>query len=267
MQCLHSIPRAIVALLLVSSASHCLAGTHSLFFYFVRSWSPSFCKLDYSADRGGACQTASNRFTIHGLWLTCSNGAWPDEARCSGSPYNASAVSQLVPTLDDQWPSYGDKGNKAFWEHEWTCHGVCANVADEALTSQAAFFQRVLQLDRLKTLNVLTQRLQLDSEVKTSDLLEQATQLLGAVPILTCYYRGNTAYLNSIMTCLRNDLSLEDCGDSYESCDTETLTVPSWNPAINEADDSKQVHYLQRSLLKSDSRGCAVSQQKCILPG
>lgn len=36
MQCLHSIPRAIVALLLVSSASHCLAGTHSLFFYFVR---------------------------------------------------------------------------------------------------------------------------------------------------------------------------------------------------------------------------------------
>lgn len=51
-------------------------------------------------------------------------------------------------------------------------------------------------------MQVLTQRLQLDSEVKTSDLLEQATQLLGAVPILTCYYRGNTAYLNSVSTLL-----------------------------------------------------------------
>ena len=73
---------------------------------YCRSWSPTFCLYDYSADQG-ACGNATNRFTIHGLWLTCSNGGWPDERDCSNSPYDPSAISDLVPALNEQWPSYG----------------------------------------------------------------------------------------------------------------------------------------------------------------
>ena len=47
-----------------------------------------------------------------------------------------------------------DKGNEAFWQHEWECHGICAGVEDSALTSESGFFGTVLQLDSQYPLNV-----------------------------------------------------------------------------------------------------------------
>ena len=73
-----------------------------------RSWSPTFCATSRSADPG-ACAEATERFTIHGLWLTCNNGGWPDEAECPGSAYSAPGA-ELTSTLNSQWPSYGGEG-------------------------------------------------------------------------------------------------------------------------------------------------------------
>ena len=47
-----------------------------------------------------------------------------------------------------------DKGNEAFWQHEWECHGVCAGVEDGALSTEQGFFDSVLQLDQLYPLAV-----------------------------------------------------------------------------------------------------------------
>ncbi|KAK9801891.1 hypothetical protein WJX73_007710 [Symbiochloris irregularis] len=242
----------------------------STFFYFTRSWSASFCLLDRSADQP-ACSKASDRFTIHGLWLSCSNGGWPDEDSCPGDSYDSSTVSSLQPALQQQWPSYGDKGNDAFWNHEWTCHGICAGLVDRNLSTQADFFQTVLGLDSQYSLDALAQQLQttLDQAMPTADLVHQATGILGAAPILTCYYRHGTAYLNSVMSCFSDDLTLVDCQPSRESCGTSRVVVPSINGgahAHNVSGSSTQRSSHHRTL-KSDSRGCAVSQISCSLPG
>lgn len=50
--------------------------------------------------------------------------------------------------------AHADKGNQAFWEHEWDCHGKCAGVEDGALQTQAAFFSTVLGLDQRYPLDV-----------------------------------------------------------------------------------------------------------------
>ena len=47
-----------------------------------------------------------------------------------------------------------DKGNAAFWEHEWDCHGVCAGVEDTDLSTEEGFFNSVLQLDQQYPLTV-----------------------------------------------------------------------------------------------------------------
>ena len=47
-------------------------------------------------------------------------------------------------------------------------------------------------------MQVLAEQLQLDSEIDTSDLVSKATSLLGAKPIVTCFYRHGKAYLDSV---------------------------------------------------------------------
>lgn len=69
--------------------------------------------------------------------------------------------------------------------------------------------------------------------------------------------------LLQVMSCLRNDLSLEDCQPSAESCDADTLIVPSWN-AMRLMSASRE--HVQQGRLQSDSQGCAISPLTCILP-
>ena len=53
-----------------------------------------------------------------------------------------------------QRPGCADKGNQAFWKHEWTCHGICAGIETRELASEEGFFSNVLQLDSQYPLNV-----------------------------------------------------------------------------------------------------------------
>ena len=77
-----------------------------------------------------------------------------------------------------------------------------------------------------------------------------------------------------VMSCVRDDMKLQNCQPSQESCHMDTLTVPGLNAFVSAQADMPR-HLLQstsfkmgqRSLLRGDSQGCAISQPKCNLPG
>ena len=64
-------------------------------YIFARSWIPSFCTFN----KQDICSNYSNinKFIIHGLWSTYSNGSWPQY--CSNKEYNKEAFKMILPDL------------------------------------------------------------------------------------------------------------------------------------------------------------------------
>merc|ERR1712216_947602 len=72
----------------------------------------------------------SSEYTLHGLWPNfCNKG--------SDKPFDESAISNLLPTMKKEWlscPEYGGD-NDSFWSHEWSKHGTCSGLEEEAFFS------------------------------------------------------------------------------------------------------------------------------------
>lgn len=90
-------------------------------YIFSRSWVPSFCKFN----KQDICSNYSNinKFIIHGLWPTYSNGSWPQY--CSNEEYNKEAFIMILPDMISQW-SDNIQNDIKLWTHEWEKHGTCS---------------------------------------------------------------------------------------------------------------------------------------------
>lgn len=108
-----------------SHSSGC-EGTDFDFFVLAVQWPGSW----------GASPPADGGMTLHGLWPSrTASSSYPCE--CTQVPFQQSEVPAEASTL---W--YSNKGdNTAFWTHEWSKHGTCANLGD-----QQAYMQDALQL-------------------------------------------------------------------------------------------------------------------------
>lgn len=111
------------------------------YMHLVQEWPGSFC----DGKRGCVWPKfppQQDGFLLHGLWPEFLNGSWPQFCD-SSSPYNASAIKDLLPELHKYWPSLVSPDQDSFWAHEWNKHGTCC----EKLTPREhVYFQLVLLL-------------------------------------------------------------------------------------------------------------------------
>ena len=105
--------------------------------------------------RQACCQMASDMllctcappcrtdFTIHGLWPDYDDGSYP--SFCSSTRFNPSMVSDLLPDLKAEWPTYAARGGATFWKHEYEKHGTCATAT---FPDEHEYFAGVLALNQ-----------------------------------------------------------------------------------------------------------------------
>lgn len=86
-------------------------------------------------------------FTIHGLWPQRSDGGWPEYCD-PNNKFTTLKILDLLPRMLREWPSWAGP-NAAFWAHEWSRHGACAQGV---VGGERAFFKAVLDLH--KSLNI-----------------------------------------------------------------------------------------------------------------
>lgn len=90
--------------------------------------------------------------SIHGLWPdpenTCTN--------CPGEKFSTSKLSSS--TLSDMkkyWPTCQSGSNESFWDHEWSKHGTCTGMSQDAYFSKAiALFKSYNSKCNNKTCNL-----------------------------------------------------------------------------------------------------------------
>ncbi|CAL5396274.1 unnamed protein product [Camellia sinensis] len=112
------------------------------FFYFVQQWPGSYCDTKQSCCYPTTGKPAAD-FGIHGLWPNYNDGSYP--SNCDpNSPYDQSAISDLISRMQDNWPTLacpsGD--GSTFWSHEWDKHGTCS----ESVLDQHSYFKSALNL-------------------------------------------------------------------------------------------------------------------------
>ncbi|XP_028073371.1 extracellular ribonuclease LE-like isoform X2 [Camellia sinensis] len=112
------------------------------FFYFVQQWPGSYCDRKQSCCYPTTGKPAAD-FGIHGLWPNYNDGSYP--SNCDpNSPYDQSAISDLISRMQDSWPTLacpsGD--GSTFWSHEWDKHGTCS----ESVLDQHSYFKSALNL-------------------------------------------------------------------------------------------------------------------------
>jgi ribonuclease T2 len=112
--------------------------------HLVQEWPGSFC------DTKKGClwpkDEPTTGFLLHGLWPEFFNGSWPEYCDAS-SPFNMTALSDLVDDLHTYWPSLVAPDQSAFWAHEWTRHGTCMEpYFKTSLAPEHDYFALVLKL-------------------------------------------------------------------------------------------------------------------------
>jgi ribonuclease I len=113
----------ILALLLISIYSFNLRKAKQSYDSYVMAvqWSNGYCQVNSCGDRAAHVET--NTLTIHGLWPSLKNGKRLNP--CTSGVKIKDDGSELFKRMKQYWPSFSNKGNEAFWEHEYNKHGFC----------------------------------------------------------------------------------------------------------------------------------------------
>lgn len=110
------------------------------YLHLVQEWPGSFCDTKRGCLWPGVQPVTG--WLLHGLWPEFNNGSWPEYCD-KDAPFNMSAIEDMLPELQEYWPSLVSPDQESFWNHEWTRHGTCA----EKLTpTEHAYFRLVLNL-------------------------------------------------------------------------------------------------------------------------
>jgi len=104
-------------------------------------WTAEYCYGQYAYFPG--CNDPEEywktHFTIHGLWPQYSTGGYP--ASCTTEPFDPAVIDVVgYDRMITYWPNVevaeGDPDYDQFWEHEWTKHGTCSGLSQEAYFNQ-----------------------------------------------------------------------------------------------------------------------------------
>lgn len=101
------------------------------------SHQPEFC-YQHSREGFPGCQHPTDyiktHLTIHGLWPEYKDGTWP--SMCTRERLDPKVVTELKEGLEMYWPnvkeSETDPNHDEFWSHEWSKHGTCSGLSQEA---------------------------------------------------------------------------------------------------------------------------------------
>ena len=85
-----------------------------------------------------------HRWALHGMWPERGPGDWP---QWCARGFNESALADLQPTLDQDWPL-------TLHEHEWSRHGSCSGLGEHAYFALALEAYRRYDLNALNATHV-----------------------------------------------------------------------------------------------------------------
>lgn len=197
------------------------------YYVFAYSWQPEYC---YGKTSYPGCTSPdpswNTNFTVHGLWPQYSSSGYP--STCTTEAYNSSSATDVG--WDDMvlyWPDveYSETSSSytSFWEHEWTKHGTCTGL------SQDAYFQAALNLIKAfgtpasvtnavgKTVSADTVRNEMGGATYVSLQCTSGSYLSGAY---TCWGQSNG--IPTTQQVCASDVQKED------TCTSSTLTVESF---------------------------------------
>eukprot|EP01111_Echinosteliopsis_oligospora_P002312 TRINITY_DN133_c0_g1_i1.p1 TRINITY_DN133_c0_g1~~TRINITY_DN133_c0_g1_i1.p1 ORF type:complete len:200 (-),score=45.31 TRINITY_DN133_c0_g1_i1:42-641(-) len=159
----------------------------------------------------------STSFTIHGLWPQRNDGSYP--SYCPGQAWNENDIKSLLPVMDEVWVS-DDGPNSDFWSHEWTKHGTCSTLKEEA------FFQTAISLyPKFNIMESLREaKITPNGNTYTKTQVESAVEKgTGFQPTLHC----NTTSLLEVAMCISKSYSAMNCpsdtGDYFVCPDSFTF--------------------------------------------
>lgn len=102
------------------------------YYVLALSWSPAFCTgaAGQQAGKAEQCHKALG-FVVHGLWPQFNNGKWPHDCKLKGRKEVPAELAALVLNTELPMPP----GDPALLSHEWTKHGTCSGLDQQAYFS------------------------------------------------------------------------------------------------------------------------------------
>ncbi|RWS16689.1 Rh-related protein-like protein, partial [Dinothrombium tinctorium] len=179
---------------------HCNCPESFDLFVFALNWIPGFC-----ASSRQPTLKPFEKFTIHGLWPSFEDST-RDPPRQQITQLNLNEISPIVHELEQKWPSVViSKGNKWFWNYEWTKHGTAAASVAET-RGQLNYFKKAIELyDSLAVILWLDSAGIIPSNITFYDLSKVIDAVEGNFGYKTrfrCYYTSmDTSYLIEIKFC------------------------------------------------------------------
>nr|AEM42996.1 S-RNase [Siraitia grosvenorii] len=184
----------------------------------VMQWQPATCSA--SNKPYPICyQNPDNRYSIHGVWPSLYSGA---ATQCSGSPFNANAISILQPGISEIWPNIINGNNLWLWGHEWDKHGTCT---EEILFDQDRYFSFAMDTYIDYNLLVLLGNSQItpNGQIYSRDQVYAAIRAkTGKTPAVRCNYNRWTGeqQMHEVSLCYNHDASaVVDCPLNANKCD------------------------------------------------
>lgn len=110
-----------------------------IYFDFVRQWGPNCCYQSHCREIPKEIRS----WTIHGLWPSYNASSYPFDCEGKSCRFDESAVTDLLPQLDVEWPSDQKGGDVSFWTHEYCKHGTCCK---DILPKEHDYFSHALAL-------------------------------------------------------------------------------------------------------------------------
>ncbi|KAK3597641.1 hypothetical protein CHS0354_040006 [Potamilus streckersoni] len=157
-------------------------------FVFSEQWPPATCIKGRQEKKTCKMPLVYNYWTIHGLWPCSSSGDNPKY--CPGPSFNFSQISNLTEELISYWPDIYDKRSiQGLWNHEWTCHGTCAQTIP-ATKNERRYFKKNLELiKKFNITSILSNHNVSPSEgnpYSPTIILDILKKDLGHAPLLIC---------------------------------------------------------------------------------
>ena len=194
-------------------------------------WPAELCETEASTqDCKSPNSYWNNHFTIHGLWPNNQDGSYPKN--CPKVAFNQSVIDDSIgfDTMLTYWPNLSDDSSEpeseytSFWEHEWSKHGTCSGLSQEAWMSGAiqiakGFTPRFVGKNVGKTVSKtdFVDAFGTYSKGMVIPLCKGGDYLEG---IETCWSAKSDGEIGSHVACSSVIMEHDNCGDSF--------TIPSF---------------------------------------
>jgi len=195
-------------------------------FVFSMSYQPEFC-YQHRKDGYPGCLNPNpiwkSSLTIHGLWPEFTDGSWP--STCTDEKFSQQTVDDIgLNRFELNWPNVkvrsGEDGYMGFWDHEWTKHGTCTGLR------QDAYFKTALD-NALATPDIVGDNY--GESVKKVDLIQGFVDASSASQsstgdaanmfVAVCDHSGK--YLSEVRVCL----DMDDNGFPAGVCECPTTVL------------------------------------------